>query len=336
MGSTKQYTEASGRRCTVYYDDRGFETGHSYEDTDMRGGVVLQNYNAKNSYTGYSRVGTDIQNNTYYDNYDEKGLYTGRTKITERVNGDRVYEYYDTKGLYLGKRVDSFSPDVQRSTAAGQSPGGSGSGAGGGVGMLIFGVLLISAAVCFLSRNYMVVAAGVRGFIGVCLCPLVSLILQLSNRKNLGSDPAQRQLYKKLAVGSAVLMLALQLIFLLYTDPAAEEGTPARSFILFLLCWIPKLIYSIAAGGALAAACRASANAGDCKEMAYDFHRGTAIAFGITTGIMEFLNALAGEPFNEIIGAIIYSIPAIAVLTGVILLLNKLTGIPFSSRLNRL
>ena len=92
---------------------------------------------------------------------------------------------------------------------------------------------------------------------------------------------------------------------MLYTAPAAN-GDEFSSFLLFVCCWIPKLIYSVVCG----IFSRKCGDRGETCDGCYFF---AAKAFGILHELL-FFNFFA---------AVLYLIPAALVLYGVILALSK-------------
>ena len=155
------------------------------------------------------------------------------------------------------------------------------------------------------------------------------VILALGAKREKTDSPAVKGYRRTLILISSLLFFALQIIFLFYTDPEAEGG-PELAFVLFLLAWAPKLIYSILVGARTRRACAASGgDAARLADISSDIHVRTGIGYAVATGVMEMLNAFAGEMYKEIIGAVIYGAATILTLVLVIRLLLWLTDLPF-------
>ena len=119
-------------------------------------------------------------------------------------------------------------------------------------------------------------------------------------------------------ISTAVLFLVQEICFLFYTDPTGE-GDSLGSFILFVMLWIPKLIYSIVTG-------IFTFNSDDGDAVCRNCYRFASVAFAVISGAMELTNVISEGTLDDVLDVIILFIPAMAILCGVIYALTAATN----------
>lgn len=354
---SEKTTDIFGNEKTVHYDDCGRKVGETRIEKDWLGNEKAVHYDQYGRKTGTSEVRSGFFGDKV-EHFDQYGHKIGESRDESNWFGDKTV-HYDRYGRKTGEsREESgiFRGDYTstRGSAGGYYPGwpsgrgGNGSSGGGGssggsggysgggsggysggyageggvtaAGVLITllglaAMLLLFVAYFFLVEHSEEVIGVIRRVVGTGLCPLVTVICLVRFRARAGETAAQRRARSGMIAWTTLLFLALELCFLRYTDPAAE-GSATEAFRSFLLCWAPKLVYAIAAG------IMTRRGAGeDCRAI-YGF---ASAAFGLTCGVMELTNALAGSE-GELLGLLIYLLPALLVLYGVIWILSWITG----------
>ena len=198
---------------------------------------------------------------------------------------------------------------------------GAAGGAAGAVVMIVELAIAIALYLvyCFMIRHNLQIVEIIRSLVCVGLCPLLSLLCILKNRANRDATAAQRKARNSMLTATTTLFLLLEICFLLYTDPKSEADA-VLAFVLFLCCWIPKVIYSIW-GGVVVRKSDIPATREACDKI-FCF---ASKAFAATVCLMELVNVLAGETSESIFRIIIMVVPGIVILWLVISLLTGLT-----------
>lgn len=324
---SEKTTDIFGNEKTVHYDDSGRKTGETRIEKDWLGNERAVHYDRYGQKTGTSEVRSGFFGDRV-EHFDKYGRKTGESREESGIfRGDYTSTRGSAGGYYPGwpsGRGGNGSSGGSGGSSGGSSGGGSSGGYAGegataaGVLITLLGLaamLLLFVAYFFLVEHSEEVIGVIRRVVGTGLCPLVTVICLVRFRGRAGETAAQRRARSGMIAWTTLLFLALELCFLRYTDPAAE-GSATEAFRSFLLCWVPKLVYAVAAG----IVTRRGAGE-DCRAI-YGF---ASAAFGLTCGVMELTNALAGSE-GELLGLLIYLLPALLVLYGVIGILSWITG----------
>ena len=189
------------------------------------------------------------------------------------------------------------------------------------LGFPLFIILIVLPLVGFwrMNQNGAESTAVIRSII-IGLCPLVTLISIVRFHGKKTDAPAERTQYRKFIFLTSMLFLVLEICFMLYTKPIGD-GESKSNFVIFALCWVPKLIYSIIMGvwG------RKAENA-DVKNRCYSVHGFASKAFSATTAIMEITNCITEGAYADGFNLILLLIPSILILGGVITLFSFITN----------
>lgn len=322
-----------GEKRVVHYDANGVKTGESRQEKDFFGNDKVVHYDDYGIKTGESRqengfLGLGEDRTVHYDNYGhkvsetftEKDFFGNEKQVTYGENGSvKIGEYKDNTPYYGRKSSDN--------TPGGTSPSGYSGGGGyrraptllewlGVAGTLILAVLM--TAIPFLLHLASKDSSGAISLIRtaiVALCPVMTIVSVIKFRAKKDDAEAIRRGKRRMISATFVLFLALEILFLLYTAPAANGGE-FSSFIIFLCCWIPKLIYSVVCG-------IFSKKCGDGGATCNGCYYFASKAFAVVTAVMEMVNVIADGIFKDFFAVIIYLVPATLILYGVILALTR-------------
>ena len=349
MKSEKK-TDIFGNEKTVHIDDAGRVVGETVMEKDLFGNEYAVHRDAAGRETGRSYVKksflegekivhVDTDGRVCGESYEEQPLF-GQKKVVHRdANGREIGTSYEKSPLFGGDYVETqgtfagYYPKSGSDGSSGGDPangdsgfagGGAVGAAGGAVGAVVMIVELAIAialylAYCFMIQHNLQIVEIIRSLVCVGLCPLLSLLCILKNRANKDATAAQRKARNNMLTATTTLFLLLEICFLLYTDPKAE-GDAVLAFVLFLCCWIPKVIYSIW-GGVVVRKSDIPATREACDKI-FCF---ASKAFAATVCLMELVNVLAGETSESIFRIIIVVVPGIVILWLVISLLTMLT-----------
>ena len=325
VGETVMEKDLFGNEYAVHRDAAGRETGRSYVKKSFFGDEKIEHVDAYGRVCGESR--------------EEQPLF-GQKKVVHRdANGREIGTSYEKSPLFGGDYVETqgtFAGYYPKSGADGSSggdpakddsgfAGGGAVGAAGGAAGAVVMIVELAIAIalylvyCFMIRHNLQIVEIIRSLVCVGLCPLLSLLCILKNRANRDATAAQRKARNSMLTATTTLFLLLEICFLLYTDPKSEADA-VLAFVLFLCCWIPKVIYSIW-GGVVVRKSDIPATREACDKI-FCF---ASKAFAATVCLMELVNVLAGETSESIFRIIIVVVPGIVILWLVISLLTVLT-----------
>ncbi len=326
IGETKFTTDMSGDKVAEHFDAKGNRIGSSKAYTDFWGDEKVEHRDIHGYRTGESQTYTDFWGNLRTEHRDAYGNVIGESQnYTDFLGGD----YTETK--YNEKDSDS-SPAFNGSSGYGGTssagvPGNPGVGdvAAGAfltiLGIPLFIILIVLPLVGFwkMNQNGMESTAVIRSII-IGLCPLVTLISIVRFHGKKTDTPATRTQYRKFIFLTSMLFLVLEICFMLYTEPIGD-GESKSNFVIFALCWVPKLIYSIIMGvwG------RKIENA-DVKNRCYSVHGFASKAFSATTAIMEITNGITEGAYADVFNLILLLIPSMLILGGVITFFSFITN----------
>ena len=343
-------TDWLGNEVVTHYDDHGNRIGETKSTTDMFGDKVAEHFDANGNRTGTSKAYTDFSGNEKIEHRDVYGYRTGESEPYTDFLGNEKVIHRDVYGYRTGesqKHTDFLGRDYTRteydkkdskggpaadgSTDYGSVGGGApGNPAVGGavagailtiLGFPLFIILIVLPLVGFwrMNQNGAESTAVIRSII-IGLCPLVTLISIVRFHGKKTDAPAERTQYRKFIFLTSMLFLVLEICFMLYTKPIGD-GESKSNFVIFALCWVPKLIYSIIMGvwG------RKAANA-DVKNRCYSVHGFASKAFSATTAIMEITNCITEGAYADGFNLILLLIPSILILGGVITLFSFITN----------
>ena len=299
-------TDIFGNEKVVHYDDYGIKTGESRQENGFLG-------------LGEDRtVHYDENGHKVSQTFTEKDFFGNEKQVTyDSYSGAKIGQYTDETPYYSRKSSDR--------TPSGTSSGGYSGGADyrnaptpmewfEAVGVLALAALMaaIPFFLYFASRDSSGVISLIRTAV-VALCPVITIVSIIKFRAKKDDAEAVRRGKRRMIVSTFALFLVLEIFFLLYTAPAAK-GEEFSSFIIFLCCWIPKLIYSVVCG-IFSKKCGGAA----CDDCYYFASK----AFAVVTAVMETVNVIADGIFKDFFAVVIYLVPAALILYGVILALTK-------------
>lgn len=343
-------TDWRGNEVVTHYDDHGNRIGETKFTTDMFGDKVAEHFDVNGNQIGSSKAYTDIFGNEKVEHKDIHGYRTGESQTYTDFWGNLKTEHRDVYGHIIGESknyIDFLSRDYteteydKKDSEGCPAPGGSadygsvGGGAPGNpavggaaigailtiLGFPLFIILIVLPLVGFwrMNQNGAESAAVIRSII-IGLCPLVTLISIVRFHGKKTDAPAERTQYRKFIFLTSMLFLVLEICFMLYTKPIGD-GESKSNFVIFALCWVPKLIYSIIMG----VFGRKTENA-DVKNRCYSVHGFASKAFSATTAIMEITNGITEGTYADGFNLILLLIPSMLILGGVITLFSFITN----------
>ena len=329
MKSEKE-TDFFGNEKTVHYDDYGRKIGESQEETDFFGNKKVVHYDSYGHKTGESQLETDFFGNEKTVHYDDYGHKTGESQFEKDFFGNEKVITYGASGGKVGEYRDNTPRYGGSSGSSGQNGGYSSGSAGGYSGsyyngdpltQLLLGIAAVALAILpfimYFATKHSADAVGLIRTAAIGLCPIMTLVCLIAFRAKRGESAAARRDKRRMIISTALLFLVQELCFLFYTDPAGE-GDSLGSFILFVVFWIPKLIYSIVTG-------IFTFKSEEATEACKDCYRFSSIAFAVISGAMELTNVITEGDFGDIISVIILFIPAMAILWGMVFALTAVT-----------
>lgn len=337
---SEKVTDIFGNEKVVHYDDYGNKVGESQVEKGFLGlgNERVVHYDANGNKTGESWrengfLGLGADRTVHYD---ENGHKVSQTFTEKDFFGNEKQVTYDSySGAKIGQYTDEtpyYSRKSSGDASGGSTYGGGSSGYSGGadyrnaptpmewfeaVGVLALAALMaaIPFFLYFASRDSSGVISLIRTAV-VALCPVITIVSIIKFRAKKDDAEAVRRGKRRMIVSTFALFLVLEIFFLLYTAPAAK-GEEFSSFIIFLCCWIPKLIYSVVCG-IFSKKCGGAA----CDDCYYFASK----AFAVVTAVMETVNVIADGIFKDFFAVVIYLVPAALILYGVILALTKGTN----------
>lgn len=331
MKSEKR-TDIFGNEKTVHIDDAGHVIGETVMEKDFFGNEYAAHYDANGHATGKSYVKKPLFGNEKIEHFDANGRKCGESYEEEPLLGQKKAVHLDTDGRVIGesyKNSTLFGGDYveTKGTSSGYYPAGGGFGgaapAASGGGILVMMIELAVAialylAYCFMIEHNLEIVEIIRSIVCIGLCPVLSILCILKN-VNKNAAPALRKVRNGMLTATTTLFLLLEICFLLYTNPEAEGGA-LLAFLLFLCCWIPKVVYSVW-GGKIAH----KSDSPSTREACDKIFRFASKAFAATVCLMELVNVLAGETSESPFRIIIVVLPGTVILWTVISFLTKLT-----------
>ena len=329
IGETKITTDRSGKKSAEHYDANGNRTGSSKAYTDWLGNEKVEHSDVYGYRTGESQTYTDFWGNLETEHRDVYGHVIGKSKnYTDFLGRDYTETKYDKKDSEDGPSPGGSSGDGGASSVGVPGNPGVGGAAAGAVltilGFPLFIILIVLPLVGFwrMNQNGMESTAVIRSII-IGLCPLVTLISIVRFHGKKTDAPAERGQYKRFIFLTSMLFLVLEICFMLYTKPIGD-GESKSSFVIFALCWVPKLIYSIIMG-----VWGRKAENVDIKNRCYSVHGFASKAFSATTAIMEITNGITEGAYADGFNLILLLIPSMLILGGVITLFSFITDLIF-------
>lgn len=337
VGETKMEKDLFGNEYAVHYDAYGHQTGKSSIKTSFFEGEKIEHFDEYGYKRGESYEKTPLFGEKKMVHTDEYGRVIGESYAKSPLFGS---DYVDTKGNAAGyypgySKSDSGSLSDKGSAvgspSSGSSSGGSysGGGSGGAASAFSGGAFIMSvelvlaialyAGYCFMIRNNHEIITMIRSLVCIGLCPLLSILCILKNRVSANATSIQRKARNDMLTATITLFFALEVFFLGYTNPDAE-GDALLSFVLFLWCWLPKVVYSIWAGKI-----SRKSDVSSTREICDSIFKFASEAFAITMCCMELVNVLAGETSGSIARIAIVVLPGFVILWLVISFLTKLT-----------
>ena len=330
IGESRVEKDFFGNEKTVHYDDCGRKTGETRMEKDFFGNEKTVHYDDYGRKTGETRLEKDFFGNEKTVHYDDYGRKTGETRLEKDFFGNEKWVTYDEYGVEKTGEYRDNTPHYGDSGSYGSSDS-SGGYSGyhevhvpdmtakdaawllSAVGLAVIG-LLVPFILYIVSKNSGDAINLIRTAV-TALCPAVTLFCVIKYRAKKTDGEAVRIGKRRMIISTFALFAAQEAIFLAYTAPAAN-GDEFSSFLLFVCCWIPKLIYSVVCG----IFSRKCADGGDTCDDCYFF---AAKAFAIVAALMETVNVIADGILGEFIAAVIYTVPAALILCGVIWVLSK-------------
>lgn len=312
VGETVMKTDLFGNEYAAHYDANGHETGRSYVKKPFFGDEKIEHFSADGQKCGES--------------YEEIPLF-GQKRIVHRdADGREIGKSYEKSSLFGSDYVETQGASNEYYYPTGDFSGGGSMGTapvglGGSIVMMI--ELAISVALymayCFIIDHNLEIVEIIRNIVCIGLCPLLSILCILKNRANKDATSIQRKARNSMLTATTTLFLLLEICFLLYTNPKAE-GDALFAFLLFLCCWIPKVIYAVWSGKIARKSDIASTR--EACDKLYCF---ASKAFAKTVCLMELVNVLAGETSKSLFRIFIVLLPGVVILWTVISFLTKLT-----------
>lgn len=304
-GETRTEKNFFGDEKAVHYDDYGIKTGESRQEKNFFGDEKTVHYDAYGRKTGQTVSEKDFFGNEKQVTYDKYGT-------------QKIGEYRDNTPYYGGSSESAGSAGGYSGYSGGYVPAGRFT-LKDGIAIAVTAVLtLLMLAVPFILHAASKDSGGAVSFIRnavTALCPVITVLSIIMFRAKKSDGEAVRRGKRRMIISTFLLFAAQEVIFLFYTAPAAN-GDEFSSFLLFVCCWIPKLIYSVVCG----IFSRKCGDRGETCDGCYFF---AAKAFAIVAALMETVNVIADGIFRDFFAAVLYLIPAALILYGVILALSK-------------
>ena len=327
---SEKVTDIFGNEKTVHYDDYGRKTGESRMEKDFFGNEKTVHYDDYGRKTGETRMEKDFFGNEKTVHYDDYGCKTGETRMEKDFFGNEKWVTYDKYGVEKTGEYRDNTPHYGDSVSSGSSdssvdysgyhevhvPTLTAKDAAWLLSTLV--LTLLALAVPFILYIALKNSGGAINLIRTAvtaLCPAVTLFSIIMYRAKKTDGEAVRTGKRRMIISTFVLFAVQEAIFLAYTAPAAN-GDKFSSFLMFVCCWIPKLIYSVVCG----IFSRKCHDGGNTCDGCYFF---AAKAFAIVAALMETVNVIADGILGEFFAAVLYTVPAALILYGVIMVLSK-------------
>ena len=320
-----------GEERVVHYDANGNKTGESRQEKDFFGNDKVVHYDDYGIKTGESRqengfLGLGEDRTVHYDDrghkvsqtFTEKDFFGNEKQVTyDRYGVEKIGEYRDNTPHYgSGESSGSGSSVDYSSYHEVHVPTLTAKDAAWLLSTLV--LTLLALAVPFILYIALKNSGGAINLIRTAvtaLCPVATLFSIIMYRAKKTDGEAVRTGKRRMIISTFVLFAVQEAIFLAYTAPAAN-GEEFSSFLLFVCCWIPKLIYSVVCG----IFSRKCHDGGNTCDGCYFF---AAKAFAIVAALMETVNVIADGILGEFFAAVLYTVPAALILYGVIMVLSK-------------
>ncbi len=328
-----------GEERVVHYDANGNKTGESRQEKDFFGNDKVVHYDDYGIKTGESRQENGFlglgEDRTVH--YDDRGHKVSQTFTEKDFFGNEKQVTYDSySGAKIGQYTDE-TPYYSRKVS-GDASGRSTYGGGSSVDysgyhevhvptltakdaawlLSTFVLTVLALAVPFILYIALKNSGGAINLIRTAvtaLCPVATLFSIIMYRAKKTDGETVRTGKRRMIISTFVLFAVQEAIFLAYTAPAAN-GDKFSSFLMFVCCWIPKLIYSVVCG----IFSRKCHDGGNTCDGCYFF---AAKAFAIVAALMETVNVIADGILGEFFAAVLYTVPAALILYGVIMVLSK-------------
>ena len=330
IGETKFTTDMFGDKIAEHFDANGNRLGSSKAYTDFLGNEKVEHRDAYGYRTGESQEYTDFLGNEKVEHRDAYGNVIGESKsYTDFLGRDYTQTKYNAKDSGSGSGSSGAFSSGSSSGYGGAAGGASAGYGSGGVILTILGIPLFIILIVLplvglwrMSQNGAESTAVIRSII-IGLCPVITLINIFRFHGKKTDSPAERAQYRKFIFLTSMLFLVLEIYFMLYTEPVGE-GESKGSFVMFALCWVPKLIYSIIMGVR-----GRKAETANIKNRCYSVHGFASKAFSATVAVMEITNIITEEAFADGFNLIILFIPSMLILGGLIALFSFITNLIF-------
>ena len=330
IGESRMEKDFFGNEKTVHYDDYGRKTGESRMEKDFFGDEKTVHYDDYGRKTGETRMEKDFFGNEKTVHYDDYGRKTGETSMEKDFFGNEKWVTYDKYGVEKTGEYRDNTPHYGDSVSSGSSDSSGGYSGYHEVHVPTFTakdaawllstlvLTLLALAVPFILYIALKNSGGAINLIRTAvtaLCPVATLFSIIMYRAKKTDGETVRTGKRRMIISTFVLFAVQEAIFLAYTAPAAN-GDKFSSFLMFVCCWIPKLIYSVVCG----IFSRKCHDGGNTCDGCYFF---AAKAFAIVAALMETVNVIADGILGEFFAAVLYTVPAALILYGVIMVLSK-------------
>lgn len=326
-----------GEERVVHYDANGNKTGESRQEKDFFGNDKVVHYDDYGIKTGESRqengfLGLGEDRTVHYDDrghkvsqtFTEKDFFGNEKQVTyDSYSGAKIGQYTDETPYYSRKAsCDASGGSTYGGGSSGYSGGYSGTRSGKTIVDFLAGlatlVLIALPFIMYFATKNSTNAVGLIRTAAIGVCPVITLASLIMFHAKRGDSASLRRDKRRMIISTAVLFLVQEICFLFYTDPTGE-GDSLGSFILFVVLWIPKLIYSIVTG-------IFTFKSDDGDAVCRNCYRFASVAFAVISGAMELTNVISEGTLDDVLDVIILFIPAMAILCGVIYALTAATN----------
>ena len=320
-----------GEERVVHYDANGNKTGESRQEKDFFGNDKVVHYDDYGIKTGESRqengfLGLGEDRTVHYNDrghkvsqtFTEKDFFGNEKQVTyDRYGVEKIGEYRDNTPHYgscessgSGSSVDySGYHEVHVPTLTAKD-------AAWLLSTLVLTVLAVAIPfILYIASKNIGGAINLIRTAVTALCPVATLFSIIMYRAKKTDGETVRTGKRRMIISTFVLFAVQEATFLAYTAPAAN-GDKFSSFLMFVCCWIPKLIYSVVCG----IFSRKCHDGGNTCDGCYFF---AAKAFAIVAALMETVNVIADGILGEFFAAVLYTVPAALILYVVIMVLSK-------------
>lgn len=309
-----------GEDRTVHYDANGHKTGESWQENGFLG-------------LGEDRtVHYDDRGHKVSQTFTEKDFFGNEKQVTyDSYSGAKIGQYTDETPYYSRKASgDASGGNTHGGGSSGYSGGCSGGYSGGYSGTRSGGtivdflaglatlVLIALPFIMYFATKNSTNAVGLIRTAAIGVCPVITLASLIMFHAKRDDSASLRRDKRRMIISTAVLFLVQEICFLFYTDPTGE-GDSLGSFILFVVLWIPKLIYSIVTG-------IFTFKSDDGDAVCRNCYRFASVAFAVISGAMELTNVISEGTLDDVLDVIILFIPAMAILCGAIYALTAATN----------